>query len=152
MGRKHEIYWYQESKAIAAAFLYNVRDGDLQVGGSIEKGEIIAGCIGFTVAERNVVGYSGRCVSFEPNRRCMWQGVELRCMAHPDIPGSVTSKAQLRGFNYAVAELAGEEHVELAKQTNVPQVDTPSGSTVINIELTTFQRQGAGNPRRAKLI
>lgn len=152
MPKKHETYWYQEDDSIAKAFLYHLRDGDIHPGGSIEKGEIVAGCYGFAVAESRVEGYSGQSVPYKANRRCQWNGLELRCMTHPDIPVTAKTKKDLRGFNYAIAEVQRDEERKLAIDVGVPVVEDQDGIHLINVELTTFQRQGAGNPRRAKLI
>jgi hypothetical protein len=151
MAKKFSVYWYQEDDQFRRAFLYHCRDGDITIGGSIPKGAVVQGLFGFCVAEAEVVGFSGRVVPFIPNRRCEWQGLELRCQCHPGAPVSPANKKELNGFNYVVADLSAPEARALAEELKLPVV-TVDGQTLANLELQVFQAQGRGSVRRAKLI
>jgi hypothetical protein len=148
------MFWYQESIFVKNAFLYNCRDNDLQRRRNswIKEGQIVNGEVGYVIAEHNVPGLTGKIVHFKQNRKCRWQGLDLRCMAHKDIPiGSVT-KSSLRHLHHAVAQLPDEEAVKIANENEVPVIVTLDGKFYVNLELSTFERQGKGNSRRAKLI
>jgi hypothetical protein len=116
MGRKYKIYWYSEREDVRRAFLVHCRDRDLSDGPGISKGTIIQGAIGFAAAEKDVPGLTGRIVKFAPNRRCIWQGLELPCMAHPNAPPGTAPKSKFRHFNNIVAQLATPDAVNLAKR------------------------------------
>lgn len=152
MGRNHAIYWYQEEPAVADAFLFNCRDNDLRRGGTIPSGSIILGVGGFVVAERTVAGLSGTVFPFRPTRRCEWKGHELNCMVHPQMPISARTKAELRPYNYLVAELEADAQFTTAQGVKLPVVITPDGRRLVNLECGVFQKQGNASPRRAKLI
>lgn len=110
------------------------------------------GMLGPIAAEGKVSGYKAKIVKFRPTRKVSWQGMELRCMGHPDLPSGARTKAEIKPYNYAVAELPDKDAVKLASQLGLKVLQTGNGKQVINVELTTFQRQGNGNPRRAKLV
>jgi len=86
MPKKYNTYWYQEGPEFKQAFLYNLRDNDIQSGGKIVQGEIVLGAVGLVVAESTAVGWTGKTLPFNPNRRCEWQGFELPCMTSPSLP------------------------------------------------------------------
>lgn len=154
MAKNFETYWYQESPFIRNAFLCHCRDGDVQrrSGAKIEQGAIIPGAVGVAAAEQVVPGFTANPVAFNPTRRCDWQGIELQCMVHPEVPAGAKTKKELRHFNNAVAELPDDAAARLASSVGVPVVTLHDGRRVINIELSSFQRQGIANPRRAKLL
>ena len=154
MATKFKIFWYQESAFIKNAFLYHCRDNDLQrsQNGWIKAGQIVTGATGYVIAEQNVPGFSGKSVWFKPNRKCRWQGLDLPCMAHQDIPAGSNTKPALRHRQYTVAQLPDETAVKIAVKKGVPVVVTSDKKNLVNLELSTFQKQGKGNPRRAKLI
>jgi hypothetical protein len=152
MARKHAIYWYEEEPAVAAAFLFNCHDDDLRRGGRILAGSIVRGTGGPVASEKEVFGLSGTLLAFQPTRRCEWQGHELRCMVHAQMPSSAKTKAQLRPYNYVVAELETEEQACTARNIGVPVVTTPEGRRLVNLECSTFEKQGAGSRRRAKMM
>lgn len=154
MAAKFKTYWYQESVFAKNAFLFNCRDLDLErkTGTRVERGEIVVGAAGLVCAEQIVPGLAANVVAFQPSRRCEWQGLELACMVHPNVPVDAKTKAELRDFNYAVAELASEAAVKLAMSLSIPVMPFPDGRKLINVELAAFERQGQSNPRRAKLI
>lgn len=147
MAKKFSTYWYQEGPEFKQAFLYNLRDNDVQSGGKIEQGEIALGAVGLVAAESTVVG---RTAAVVPNRRCEWQGFELPCMTLPSLPAGKVPANVLRDSNYAVAVITSEEVKAKADSLKVPCVQTPQGVWVINVELARFNGQGAG--RRATLI
>jgi hypothetical protein len=150
MAKKFSIYWYQEGPEFKKAFLYNLRDNDVQQGGKIEQGEIVAGAVGLVAAEAVAFGWTGRTVPFQPNRRCEWQGFELPCMTLPSTPATKVPASLLRDCNYAVAAVTSEEVRATAESLKVPCVRTPKGVWVINVELARFTGQGAA--RRATLL
>ena len=153
MAKNYSTYWYQEDDQFRSAFLYNVRDRDIIPGGLIPKAAVIQGQVGFCISEAGVTGYSGRVVPFIPNRRCNWKSFELNCMCHPDIPNETVSKHELRRFNYSIADFSTlPEAAKLAEELKLPLLRTPTGQLLANLELDVFQRQGAGNVRRAKLV
>ena len=151
MAKKYSTYWYQEDDQFRRAFLYQCRDNDVTVGGSIAKGAVLEGVLGYCIAEAAVSGYSGRVVPFKPNRRCIWQGIELPCQCHPAAPASPATKNELRGFNYVVADLTAPDAREIAEQVKLPVVNV-DGKSLANLELDVFQSQGRGSVRRAKLL
>ena len=151
MAKKHEIYWANEDPAVARAFLYNCRDRDLRRDASgIAKGCIVQGTVGFAVAEDNVPGFSGQVVPFKVNRRCEWRGFELDCMAHCSAPQGAVAKSELRDFNYLVAEVSGPDVETAAQKAILPVVVHQSGKRLINLECSSFQRQG--KERLVKLL
>jgi len=150
MAKKFSIYWYQEGPEFKKAFLYNLRDNDVQQGGQIEQGEIAVGAVGLVAAEATVFGWTGRVVSFQPNRRCEWQGFELPCMTLPSAPTSKVPASLLRDCNYTVAAVTSDDVRATAENLKVPCVRTPQGAWVINVELARFTGQGAA--RRATLL
>ena len=150
MSTKFGKYWYNEGLEFRAAFLYNLRDGDVQRGGSISKGTITVGQVGFVAAEADVFGWTVKTCDFKASRRCEWQGFELPCMAHPSIPPGKVATARLRRFNYAVAEAISDDVAARAAKLGLPVLTTPSAYRVINVELSRFERQGA--QRRATLL
>ena len=152
MAKKYKIYWYQEEQEVHDAFLLNCRDDDLRAGAGIPVGAIVLGAGGCVAAERAVRGFTGKTITFQPTRRCEWQGQELRCQVHPDMPAGAKLKAELRPFNHIVAELTSAEQVSLAKKSGVPLITTPTGKQLVNLECACFQKQGIKNPRRAKMI
>ena len=154
MATKFKIFWYQESAFIKNAFLYNCRDNNLRrsQNGWIKAGQIVTGATGYVIAEQNVPGFSGKSVRFKPNRKCSWQGLDLPCMAHQDIPVGSNTKPALRHRQYAVSQLPDEDAVKVAINSGVPVLVTLDKKNYVNLELSTFERQGKGNPRRAKLI
>ena len=85
MAKHHLIYWYRTHPEVAAAWLYHVRDRDLELGDGIPIGTIIQGTYGFAMAEHAVAGLRGRAVAFHPTRHCRWQERELPCMVHPNL-------------------------------------------------------------------
>ena len=95
---------------------------------------------------------SGTILPFRPTRRCEWQGHELRCMVHPQMPAGARTKAQLKPYNYLVAELENEAQVATAQQLKVPVVKSSEGKILVNLECTTFEKQGVASPRRARMI
>jgi hypothetical protein len=117
MAKKFGTYWYQESALVCNAFLYNCRDTDLspRSGARIEKGQIVAGAVGLVAAEEILPGYRAKVVAFKPTRKIEWQGLELRCMGHANLPSGAKTKAEIRPYNYAVAELPDSDAVKLAK-------------------------------------
>jgi hypothetical protein len=150
MPKKFEIYWYNEAPELKPAFLFNLRDNDIQKGGKIVVGEIIEGAVGYVAAQETVMFWTGRVVPFSPNRRCEWQGFELRCMVHPNTPTGKVPAAKLRDFNYAVAEVPNDKVAEKATSVGIPVVRTSQSKRVINVELSQFERQKA--ERRANLL
>ena len=152
MAKKFQKYWYHDEHEVREAFLFNCRDDDLRAGAGIPVGAIVPGEVGCVVAERAVRGYTGKIISFQPTRRCEWQGQALRCQVHPDMPAAAKNKAELRHYNYIVAELTSVEQVALAKSVGVPVIATASGKQLVNLECACFQKQGIKNPRRAKMI
>lgn len=151
MAKNFSTYWYREDEQFRRAFLYNCRDADITIGGSISKGAIVPGLVGFCIAETDVMGFSGKTVPFTPNRRCEWQGLELRCQCHPGAPVAPANKKELSGFNYVVADLSVPEARALAEELKLPVI-TADGRTLANLELQVFQAQGRGSVRRARLI
>ena len=151
MSRNHSIYWYDEGPEFRSAFLFNLRDADVRSGGSIPKGAITDGQVGLVAAEDEVVGKSAKIVSFNPNRRCKWQGFELPCMVSKTLPGGRVTGPLLRRSNFAVAAITCPEVEETARSLKVPCVTTPEGVLVINVELARFERQ-KNRGRRATLI
>jgi hypothetical protein len=154
MSAKFKIYWYQKSPFVRNAFLVNCRDNDLKPDSSsqIEEGEIVQGAVGYVAAEHNVPNFRGKIVRWKPNRKCQWLGSAWQCMAHPKIANGKTTKASLRHYQYAVVQLRDEAAVKVAVESKVPVIVTVGGKYFVNLELSTFERQGKGNPRRAKLI
>jgi hypothetical protein len=154
MSAKYSIYWYQVSALVKNAFLCNCRDDDLQErsGSRIEKGQIVVGAVGFVAAEQIVPGFSGNLASFRANRRCEWQGFTLPCMVHPNAPPNAVPREAFRHFNYAVAEVPKSGAVNIATNLGLPVLQDSEGRNLINVEISSFQRQGNANPRRAKLI
>jgi hypothetical protein len=144
MPKKFKIYWYQEGPEFKKAFLYNLRDNDVQEGGRIPQGAIVQGSVGFVAAEAEVFGWTGKVVAFSANRRCTWHDFELPCMASPSLPTGKVAGGLLRDWNYAVAAITSEEAKSLADDLKIPAVKTPQGVWVINVELARFERQGAG--------
>jgi hypothetical protein len=151
MAKRFSTYWYQEDDQFRSAFLFNCRDADITEGGTIPKGAVVQGAVGYCVAEAPVAGYSGDIVAFKPNRRCVWRGIELRCLCHPMAPASAKTKKELRGFNYVVADLSAPEARSLAEELQLPVV-VADGLHLANLELDVFQGQGRGSVRRARLI
>ncbi len=153
MANKFSIYWYNEDRDVAGAFLYNCRDSDLRSGGTgIKRGDLVLGAVGVVSAERDVPHRSGKKLAFKPSRRCEWQGFELECMVHPDLPATARTKAEVRPFNYIVAELPDAHAKAKAAQLRLPIQPDSKGRILVNLECATFQRQGNGSPRRAKLL
>jgi hypothetical protein len=150
MPKKYSTYWYQEGPEFKQAFLYNLRDNDVQSGGMIEQGAIVLGAVGLVAAESTVVGRTGKILPFSANRRCEWQGFELPCMTLPTLPAGKVPASSLRDGNYAVAAITSDEVKAKADSLKVPSVRTPQGVWVINVELARFNGQGSG--RRATLI
>lgn len=150
MAKKFSIYWYNEGPEFKQAFLYNLRDNDVQEGGKIPRGAIVQGSVGFVAAEVEVFGWTGKVIPFAANRRCMWHNFELPCMAAPALPGGKVSGTVLRDWNYAVAAITSDEVKSFADNLKVPAVKTPEGVWVINVELARFERQGPG--RRAAWV
>ena len=150
MPKKYNTYWYQEGPEFKQAFLYNLRDDDVHSGGKIAQGEILLGAVGLVAAESTAVGWTGKTLPFNPNRRCEWQGFELPCMTLPSLPAGKVPANVLRDGNYAVAVITSEEVKAKADSLKVPCVQTPQGVWVINVELARFNGQGAS--RRATLI
>lgn len=154
MAHKSHIFWYGESSLARNAFLFNCRDADLipSPGNRISKGSIVTGSYGFVAAEELVPGFEGTIQQFRPNRRCSWQGFELACMTHPDTPPGKSRKAELRHFNYIVAELPNQQAISVAQCLKLPIVADSEGRKLVNLEIACFERQGKANPRRAKLL
>jgi hypothetical protein len=152
MAIKYKIFWNKEKQEVHDAFLFNCRDDDLRAGASIPVGAIVLGAVGCVAAERPVRGLTGTILPFQPTRRCEWRGQELRCQVHPDVPAAAKLKAELRLFNYIVAELTSADQVALAQNVGVPVITTPTGKNLVNLECACFQKQGIKNPRRAKMI
>ena len=150
MPKKFSTYWYQEGPEFKQAFLYNLRDNDVQVGGKIAEGAIVQGAVGLVAAQCEVFGWTGKTVAFNANRRCEWQGFELPCMASAALPAVKATAVQLHDSNYAVAAITSDEVKALADNLKVPAVKTPEGVWVINVELARFERQGRS--RRATLV
>ena len=150
MAKAFSIYWYQEGPEFKQAFLYNLRDNDVQSGGRIAKGAITAGAVGFVAAECEIGARSVKTLPFKPNRRCEWQGFELPCMTSPALPAGRPTASALRAANYAVAAITSDEVKAMADSLRVPALKTPEGVWVINVELARFARQGPG--RRATLL
>lgn len=150
MAKKFSIYWYKEGPEFTQAFLYNLRDNDVQEGGRIAKGAIVQGAVGFVAAESEVFGWTGKTVAFNANRRCQWHDFELPCMASAELPAGRVPAGQLRDANYAVAAITSDAVKALADNLKIPAVKTPEGVWVINVELARFDRQGPG--RRATLM
>ena len=73
-------------------------------------------------------------------------------MPHQDVPNGSIPKRALRHRHHTVAQLPDDEAVKIAIKSGVPVVVTLSKQIYVNLELSTFERQGKGNPRRAKLI
>ena len=126
---KHKTYWYQISHFVRAAFLYNCRDDDLRQNSSsrIPAGRIVAGQVGYVIAERAVLGFEGKIVDFEAYRQCDWQGNRLACMVHKSTPSGKLPKAALRHYNYVVAELPVASHKATALAVGVPIIVSASG-------------------------
>jgi hypothetical protein len=150
MARKHSIYWYDEGPEFKQAFLYNLRDDDVQEGGRIPKGAITNGAAGLVAAEAEVFGWTAKTMAFNPNRRCEWNGFELPCMTLPNVPAGRVPSAALRDSNHAVAAITSDAVKAMADSVNLPTIKTPEGVWVINVELARFERQGP--ERRATLI
>ena len=150
MSKKFSTYWYQEGPEFKQACLYNLRDNDVREGGKIAKGAVVQGAVGFVAAECEVFGWTVKTVAFTANRRCVWQGFELPCMASAALPGGKATARQLHDSNYAVAAITSDEVKAIADSLKIPAVKTPGGVWVINVELARFERQGRG--RRATLV
>jgi hypothetical protein len=149
MSKKSSIYWYNQSAMVRKAFLYNRRDNDLLVA-TIPRGSIVIGTTGFVATERKVNGFNAKLTNFKPNRRCSWQGFELRCMVSPiALTGSMV-KLNPRDFNYIVAEVPNIKVARKAKSLGVPVTKNLSGQKFLNLEIDCFQKQGKN--RRAKLL
>ena len=73
-------------------------------------------------------------------------------MAHPSAPASNAPQKELRRFNYVAAELPNPEAVALAHRLGLPVLLDDEGRNLVNLEIASFQRQGRGSSRRAKLI
>jgi len=93
MAKKYKIYWYLEEQEVHDAFLFNCRDDDLRAGAGIPSGAIVLGASGCVAAERAVRGYTGKIITFQPTRRCEWQGQELRWGRHS------TESCRATGYN-----------------------------------------------------
>ena len=154
MPPKFAVYWYRQSALVKNAFLFNCRDTDLQPrpGARIEKGQIVVGAVGLVAAEQIVPGFSGTLAGFKSNRRCDWQNFTLPCMVHPDVPSTAAPRSALRNFNYAVAELADPDALKVATNLGLPVIQDANGRNLINVEISSFQRQGEASPRRATLL
>jgi hypothetical protein len=154
MATKFRIRWYQKSPFVRNAFLFNCRDNDLLIESksSIEPGHIVQGAVGYVVAEHKVPGFRANVVHWRPNRKCRWLGADWPCMAHPGIPNGKITKVSLRHYQYAVVQLPDGEAARSAVGKKVPVIVSSAGVYFVNAELSTFQRQGKANPRRAKLI
>jgi hypothetical protein len=153
--KKHEIYWYQVSLFVKNAFLYHCRDADLRSkqGSRIDAGTIVEGHGGYAIAEHSVPGFeASRAVDFKPTRQCGWQGFTLHCMVHSAVPSGRSTKAALRPFNNAVAELTDDAQFSKAVEMKIPVVVNRSGRKLINVELSTFEKQGINSPRRVTLL
>jgi hypothetical protein len=154
MATNFAIYWYRESAFVKNAFLYNCRDNDLKrvQNCSIREGQIVKGAVGYVIAEHHALGFRGEIVRFKPNRKCHWQGLDLPCMAHDAIPGGTITKDALRHYQYAVAQLPDEQAVKIAVKKGIPVIVTLNRQYFLNLELSTFEKQGKASTRRAKLI
>ena len=153
MPKKFEKYWYQKNAAVKSAFLFHCRDRDLRSGSGILKGTILQGAVGFVVAEADVPELTGNIISsFQPNRRCLWRGFELQCMADPRAPVGNHDKKVLRPYNYIVAEVIEEDAVSEANKLGVPIIIHGSGKQLLNLECSTFEAQGKNSPKRASLL
>ena len=119
MPKKFSIYWYKEGPEFKQAFLYNLRDNDVQEGGRIAKGAIVQGAVGLVAAEVEVFGWTGNALPFNPNRRCDWHDFELPCMASPRLPAGKVAAGLLRDGNYAVAAITSDEVKALADSLKV---------------------------------
>ncbi|MDP1581693.1 MAG: hypothetical protein Q8M02_15605 [Candidatus Didemnitutus sp.] len=152
MTKKFSTYWYSESELIAAAFLYNCRDEDLWLDRSstITAGTIVLGSSGWVVAETDVLGFAcARTSPFFPTRTCIWQEVELPCMAHPDIGQQALTIAQLRHRGNAVATISGIQTLALARELKVPIIQVGEASL---INVTLERHAGQGKARLATLL
>ena len=81
MVKKTQWIWCRTNQDVRDAFLFNCRKHDLVDGLGISKGTN-----GFVAAEAAVPKVIGKTVAFRPNRRCAWQGLELRCLAKTAAP------------------------------------------------------------------
>ena len=154
MPRLFQKYWYEDEAAIARAVLHNLRDDDIRPGGSIRKGQIVAGKCGFNVAEAAVRGFSGRTPKFKPNRQIEWQGFTLDCMALDGLPIGAAVKAgksKLRHRHCVVAELTDPEQVATAKEIGLPILKSEDGRSLANLEVFTVPGR-TPKFRRAKLL
>jgi hypothetical protein len=134
------------------SFLYNLRNGDFQQGGRISKGEVVRGKAGYVVAEESCPDWSATTVSFRPNRKCDWKEFKsLPCMTHPDVPRGKLTKKALRHRHYVVVSVTSKKMASLLRKIGVRPVVT-GGKEVVNLEISTFQAQGAASPRRATLL
>src|SRR5665213_2325453 len=102
MVKKTQWIWYRTSLDVEFAFLYNCRQRDLADGTGISKGVIVEGKYGFVATEALVPKVTGKIVPFNPNRRCKWEGLELRCQAILTAPAGQPVPVK---FNYIVAAL-----------------------------------------------
>lgn len=150
MAMKFEIYWYRVDRAIISAFLYNCRDNDLTEGGKISKGQIVKGCVGYAMAEKDLEGYSATIVPFRPNRTCMWHEHELPCMTHLDVPPGKVPAAKLRPYNYVVAALTDPSFEAEAQADGLPVVRDSKGQLFVNLEVSRFEKQA--KYRQARLL
>lgn len=155
-NKKYSIYWYNVKyspikQQICDAFLYNCRDNDLRYTDGIPLGAIVAGAVGYVIAERPIYGIIGTIVPFKQNRLCKWNGFELACMVHPMAPKVKFTKKELRFFNYIVAELTDPDAIKVATNLELAIVSA-NRRRFINLEIGRFERQGKHSIRRAQLL
>lgn len=150
MARKHTIYWYQEGPEFRSAFLFHLRDGDVKQGGKFKKGDVVEGTGGYVVAEADVFGWTVAIVPFSPTRRCEWHGFVMPCMVHRQAPPGKHPSAQLRAFNYIVAQLTDPAAEIKAAEIGLPVIPTDAGQKLVNLEIGRFEAQA--HQRRATLL
>ena len=153
MARRFKFYWYEKYPLVKNSFLFNCRDNDLKIDRNswIKEGQIVKGATGYVIAEHNLPGFCGDIFRFKPNRKCHWQDLDLHCMAHDDIPSGPITKNALRHYQYAVAQIPDEKAAKIAADKGISVIVTKDRKYFINVELSTFEKQGEGSARRARL-
>ena len=81
---------------------------------------------GFVVAERTVAGLSGTVFPFRP-RGAAVERSRTELHGAPQMPISARTKAELRPYNYLVAELEADAQFTTAQGVKLPVVITPDG-------------------------
>ncbi len=140
MPNRFTKYWYKDEPSVARACLYNLRDADLRPGGKILRGQIVVGLCGYSVAEKDLDGFSGRAAEYLPNRCVQWYGSFLTCMALPDFPAGPSvgrKRSLLRHKQYVVAELPAAADIARGRKEGLHLLRSPDGRFLANLEIFT---------------